>query len=285
MGARAVWLQLGVFDDAATERARQAGLDVVVDRCPKIEHPRLSVAEPDRLARAAMMNGVPKISPTLSPLQAVGGRIDRCRRRHGADAPVQRQPQQGGSDAAAARPGGRCGGARRSPPGRRGVARGTFAFAIGFLPPIGSPRVKLDDDIVVLCLFVVVAGAVGIVMATIVRRPEAAGRGRCGWHPVAPSSTDQRRTLLRSVSHDLRTPLATIRAVATDLDVGTTPDPTRDELLDLVVDEVERLDRLVDNLLSLSRIEAGAFLPDRQAVDLAELVEACVRALRRVSTG
>ena len=41
VGARAVWLQLGVFDDAATERARRAGLDVVVDRCPRIEHPRV----------------------------------------------------------------------------------------------------------------------------------------------------------------------------------------------------------------------------------------------------
>ncbi|MFN8041277.1 MAG: ATP-binding protein [Acidimicrobiales bacterium] len=90
----------------------------------------------------------------------------------------------------------------------------------------------------------------------------------------------QRSALLRSVTHDLRTPLAAIRAIAVDLRDGVPFDSaTRTELVQVVCDEVDRLDLLVQNLLAMSRIDADAFTPRRQAVDLDELVHDRLRAL------
>lgn len=42
IGAKAVWMQQGIRNDEAAEKARQAGLDVVMDRCIKVEHHRLA---------------------------------------------------------------------------------------------------------------------------------------------------------------------------------------------------------------------------------------------------
>lgn len=46
IGAKAVWLQLGVIDHQAEERAMKAGLTVVMDRCPKIDIPALAIKTP-----------------------------------------------------------------------------------------------------------------------------------------------------------------------------------------------------------------------------------------------
>jgi signal transduction histidine kinase len=150
------------------------------------------------------------------------------------------------------------------------AAGATVVFSL-LVPPVGSIGVELLADFVGLVTFFVVAVAVSTLVGT---RIEALGRVE-----------QQRRVLLRSVSHDLRTPLAAIRAAASDLLDGADYDPaTRRRLLELVGDEAERLDRLVGNLLSLSRVDAGALHPSKQSVDLAELVEFSTRRLDRLFT-
>ena len=85
---------------------------------------------------------------------------------------------------------------------------------------------------------------------------------------------------LRSVTHDLRTPLAAIRAIVTDLHDGPEHDAeTTSELLQTVCDEVDRLDRLVGNLLRMSAIEAGALQPETQAIEVVELIEHRIKVL------
>jgi two-component system, OmpR family, sensor histidine kinase KdpD len=96
-----------------------------------------------------------------------------------------------------------------------------------------------------------------------------------------------RNSLLSSVSHDLRTPLATITgAVSTILqDAGRLDDRTRHELLESVHDEAERLNRLVQNLLEMTRLESGALQLRREWHPLEEVVGAALSRLGTHLTG
>jgi two-component system sensor histidine kinase KdpD len=87
-------------------------------------------------------------------------------------------------------------------------------------------------------------------------------------------SDELKSALLAAVSHDLRTPLAAIKASATSLlDDGVAwRDEDRADFLRAIDEETDRLALLVGNLLDLSRIEGGALRPDREWYDVAELV-------------
>lgn len=91
-----------------------------------------------------------------------------------------------------------------------------------------------------------------------------------------------RAALFSSVTHDLRTPLASITASVTSLldDEAEFAAEDRRELLETIQHEGERLNRLVGNLLDLSRIRAGAMTPTRSLAPIDELIEAVVARLQ-----
>jgi two-component system sensor histidine kinase KdpD len=99
---------------------------------------------------------------------------------------------------------------------------------------------------------------------------------------VARRSEELKAALLDSVSHDLRTPLATIRATA-----GTLADPALDlpsaqrmSMASEIDAEAERLSRLVGELLDMSRIEGGALRPNLEAMPVEEIVRPALERAR-----
>jgi two-component system sensor histidine kinase KdpD len=94
-------------------------------------------------------------------------------------------------------------------------------------------------------------------------------------------ANDLRAALLQAVSHDLRTPLASIKASITSLrqkDIVWTESEER-EFQETIEEETDRLDRLVDNLLDMSRLQAGALHVTPRPTGLDEVVPAALAGL------
>jgi len=82
--------------------------------------------------------------------------------------------------------------------------------------------------------------------------------------------------LLRAVSHDLRSPLTAISAAGEAVGSPSLSQPEREEMAAVIQEETRRLSRLVDNLLDLSRLEAGAAEPRREWTSVEELIRAAL---------
>ena len=171
----------------------------------------------------------------------------------------------------------------RSRPGRHAAA-GDDMYRVRIEAsdePLGSvwavrSRGAGPPDTVQTRLLAAVADQVGQALA----RDRAAEEQRAA--EVARQSDALKSALLQSVSHDFRTPLATIRAAAGSSTRTSGRRPrTAERDREAIEREVEYLNRLVTNLLDLSRIEAGALRADRDVFELEDLVE---RALVRVRT-
>lgn len=93
---------------------------------------------------------------------------------------------------------------------------------------------------------------------------------------VLKNTEQLQATLLNSISHELRTPLATITgtlsALTTSLEISTGDMTARQELLETAYEEALRLNRLVGNLLDMTRLESGAYQLHLEPCDVQDLV-------------
>jgi heavy metal sensor kinase len=95
---------------------------------------------------------------------------------------------------------------------------------------------------------------------------------------------EEKRRMVADASHELRTPLAAMRA---ELDVSLMGDdlpPAGREVLESTREEVDRMSRIVDNLLTLARVDEGRLELLTTRVDLDEAADAAARPLRRLAT-
>lgn len=141
-----------------------------------------------------------------------------------------------------------------------------LAFNWFFLPPTHTLQLHDSENWVALAVYLVTAVSVST-LATRRRRLER--------EDVAKTA------VLRSVSHDLRSPITAI-LTASEVAAGNVSDVEREELLESIRLQAGRLDRLVGNLLDLSRLEAGAAAPDLEVWPVDGLV---ARALDAVGPG
>lgn len=127
-----------------------------------------------------------------------------------------------------------------------------------------APEVHRRDEV----------GALADAIAAMGRQLDEAARRR--------DRDDQaRRRFLVAVSHDLRTPLTSIRAAVEAVQDGIADDP--DRYLTAVADQLDVLSALVDDLLVLARIDSGVLRLRLSPTDVGELVEGVVEALRPVA--
>ncbi len=142
-----------------------------------------------------------------------------------------------------------------------------------FTPPLHTLGVTDPNNVVTLIVFVTVAVLVSSAVDLAARRTHEAARAAA--EAAALAQVDRTRTaLLAAVGHDLRTPLAAAKAAVSTLrsiDLELV-DADRDELVATADESLDKLTALIENLLDMSRLQAGAMAVVLRPVALEEVV-------------
>lgn len=151
-----------------------------------------------------------------------------------------------------------------------------LAFNFFHIPPEGTLDIAKSENWAALALFL----AVAVIASSLAEQSRARAREAVETETLRRSD-GMKTTLLRAVSHDLRSPLTAIIAAADALDTEGISEEDRRALAAAVGAEAERLSGLVDKLLDLSRLEAGQARPRPDWCSLEEVVATAVDDLGR----
>jgi two-component system sensor histidine kinase KdpD len=166
---------------------------------------------------------------------------------------------------------------------RWGVGESIYAAVLSiltydflFINPVHTFIIASSQDVLALLAFLIVAVLTGNLTLRIRQQAQDMAQAR-----VLAETERLRTALLSSVSHDLRTPLASIIGSASSLlSYGAGYDQAaQTELLQTIREEAERLDRYVGNLLSMTRLESGALELRRDWADAGDLVASALAEL------
>lgn len=181
---------------------------------------------------------------------------------------------------------------------------GVVCFNFFYLPPFGTFTIADADNWIALFAFLVTAVIAGRLSANAKRRAEEADAGRLEierlYHELQDTferssqakalkqSERLKSALLDAVTHDLRTPLTSIKASVTTLleelhtqangrKRATLDDEGRKEMLEIINEESDRLDHFIEGLMELARIEAGEMQLRRTWSSIDEIVNTALQ--------
>ncbi|MGI8957826.1 MAG: sensor histidine kinase [Chthoniobacterales bacterium] len=147
-----------------------------------------------------------------------------------------------------------------------------------FIPPLFTFHIAKFEDVLTFATYFIIAITVGGLTSQLKAREHLAAQVQ-----LAQESERLRKTLLDCVSHELKTPLAAIGAASQEL-VRAAPQVHNSETIQQLAGEIHhgsrRLNRVVNNLLDMNRLESGVVRPRQEWCDVRELLESAIEIER-----
>jgi two-component system sensor histidine kinase KdpD len=163
------------------------------------------------------------------------------------------------------------------------AALSAVAWNFLFIPPLFTLHIEKFEDVLTFATFFIIAITVGSLTAQLKAREHLAAQVQ-----LAQESERLRKTLLDCVSHELKTPIAAIGAASQEL-LRLARNNREPRMLEQLAAEIRdgshRLNRVVNNLLDMNRLESGVIQPKREWCDVRELLQSAIEIERESING